>query len=292
MSRPEAEELGLVLQSAARFAREVLAGQRASGRTPCRAVAEAARLGLLHAPLAPERGGAGLGLLGQTRLVALLAETAPGFAAALAAHLSALAALEPCGGDALDRALRLPGGRASLLALVLPPVACGAAPLCVPAPEVCRRLVRLEGGGAPGDLVELHEGASAAFAPVFGEAAGAPDGLEAARLAEPGRSLGAWRVAAGLASRVRARFELLVAAAQAGNAAAALRAAVGYAGERRQTGRVLVEHQEVRAALVRMEVRLAGVTSLVECAAGAGEQALTGALPVARQARLLAAELC
>ena len=59
------------------------------------------------------------------------------------------------------------------------------------------------------------------------------------------------------------RLRVALAAVQMGNAGAARREAEQYARERVQTGRIIIEHQEVRKTLVRMETLLEAGRSLV-----------------------------
>lgn len=272
----DTEATDLIAGTAEKFSRERLGpmvAQREGKHDPAHAdrlLAEARDLGFLAAAVPEARGGMGLSPAAESVLVARLARGCAGFAATVAAHSSAVEALARLG-DAAEAAEVLRGlgdespAPPKLLALAFPeeveecdrPVSF----LCLPAPEVeaVHRVVLVDRGEAV--RVLSPRAVAGSCAPAY-PGSGLEE-LPRCRLrfdpAEAAASVG--EVARTAARAARRKLKLLLAAVQLGNAEAAQAEAVAYAQERRQTGRRIIDHQEVRRILIRSEMHLRALES-------------------------------
>ena len=268
-----------------------LAGASAPG-FPRSALGGLADLGFLWGP-APEDAGSDMEDLACVVVLAGLARTCAGFAAIVASHYAALRALLslPGGGEltarlAGDRGLGLLGvalerdvqpfdetGR-SREGGTLP----GSGPvefLALPAPDLTDAVV-LAGGGAAGDSLFLADGAALAAK------RGAPVGLSGceempvARLELAARDLEAWEdlargeCAGAARDVVVSRLKLYYSAIMYGVARDAAEYALGYARQRRQTGRPICMHQNVHKKLLETEVSNQAMASFLYRVASAG----------------------
>jgi len=140
--------------------------------------------------------------------------------------------------------------------------------ICIPAPEVCQRIILLTGEK---DAHVLNIG-SERLQPLT-------------RAIHPGSGLDEFR-SSGLklddfkatddeildnsaAAPLWRNLRVLLAAAQVGNARAATRTAWRYSEERFQTGRIIIEHQEVKRTLENMNEQTMAMFGMVRLAAGA-----------------------
>jgi alkylation response protein AidB-like acyl-CoA dehydrogenase len=229
-------------------------------------------------------------------LVRYTAEGSVALAVSLAAHGAALAALAelPAAEAPAARAL-LAAGRnghgAPLIGLAYttaighedrPGTPLRLAPID---PVRCRLLVVLDADGITlTDATAAATGARRAPALLVDE-------LPAAWVRLPPDPVGVHLTAAApeAAARARSRFLLGLAAAQLGNSAAALAIAERYAQERRQTGRLLIDHQNVRVTLVTLHVWQNAAESFLFRAA-VDRDRFSGPFDLCRQAFRFAAE--
>ena len=96
---------------------------------------------------------------------------------------------------------------------------------------------------------------------------------------------------AAMPGAILSTYELMLAAVQVGNARASLEFAVDYAQERKQTGRPIIDHQNVRATLVNMELLVNAAESFVMRAA-TDPNAFLGPHDLCRQAYGFANQVC
>jgi len=302
----ETESRRQIAETAGRFARrELLARHRGDAEAghaglPPRAVREAASLGFLAGPLPEELGGVAMDAVSETLLWEKIGEGLAGAAALMALHgagLGVLAALRevPSVRAWLEqRFLEGAGEAPALVSLAVPePVVGlerppaprllpGAGPgggtlagdfLCLPGLSGASRLVVLVPDG-PGEAavgwLDPQE-AQAVFSP--SRPGSGLDELGPGRLAFSGplpRGMEVLCRGEDASARVRralVRLRVSLAAVQTGNAAAAWAEARDYAAQRVQTGRVILEHQEVRRMLATMETRVEACRSFAYRAA-------------------------
>lgn len=216
-------------------------------------------LGFFACALPESLGGIGLDASAQVMMILRLAEQSAAYGARVAIHVAATEvfarAPEAAPPEALER----------LFALALPDPITERADqsgwLVVPSPEEADEVL----------LVDPVQGPVRIASDRFGDEAfsGRPtkwlDELGRLRFVADIASLGGQKVPvqnpADTAGAVRARLHLLVAAARFGNARAAQKAAVQYACDRIQTGRPIIDHQQVRQVLVRSEMHLLALES-------------------------------
>jgi alkylation response protein AidB-like acyl-CoA dehydrogenase len=303
-----------LVDTAERFARtELMEGrEETEGKpdVPLQVLRKARDMGFLTAPLTESFGGIELDLLSETMLWEGIARGTAGAAALMAVHstaLSALVALQevPPVQEWLGTGLTEESDPPSLTGLVIPePVMDHESPLppllredpkggkyslqgrciCLLPPPLSTRLLLLLPGEAEdawlfwlqAEQVEAHT-----------ERSWPGTGLEEmpkGRLVlsdfTPAAPVVLVRGSRGLehSQRLISSLRLALVAIQMGNAAAALHAARLYAGERVQTGRIIMGHQEVRKMITHMETLLQAGRSLSYRAA-----ACTDDLPVQQQ---------
>jgi len=277
------------------------------------ALREAAAMGLLAAPLPEDLGGAGMDALSEAILWEKMGGGLAGAAALMAFHSAGLRVLAglreapsvrawlegaflqgdaPRGPALVSLALpdpvedREPGGQAGGPGAEAPHGCRGGARgfLCLPGlPEAGRVVFLIPVGKEPAAVRWMEPREATAFFTRSHPGSGLEE-LTPGRLSLPGgaRPPGAETLCSGeeAAERVRqadARLRISLAAVQTGNAEAAWTEAREYASQRVQTGRIIVEHQEVRRMLVNMETRVQACRSFVTRAAALAERAPPGA---------------
>ncbi len=276
------DELRLIADASERFAREQLTEQGHNGQStsfPLEQLQAAQLAGFLHAPAPEQAGGIGLDVYGQTMLLSKLARGSAGFATIVATHLAALGGLASAPADTIERLIGRDDDK--LLGLAFPEWTAGGArledgkvsgQLIAPVgPEHCSvigLLVPSVDGRWQSHFVSVDK------LPVKSSPSHCGSGLDALtpiRLRLDQVELQEHSVLPANqchpGDRVMSEYKLLLAAVQVGNAKQALDDATVYATERKQTGRFIVDHQNIRAMLCNMQVLLSAAQSLVEKAA-------------------------
>ena len=274
--------------------------------------------GFRMAPLSEELGGANLDGLGRMVVIERMARGLAGPAALLAAHWAGLSALS--GQSRKDVKTWLSelgpnsGERPRLCGLAIPAVvvsetraekaalARGPASLkltgdfiCPLHPALCDRvLMVVEGVGDQAALIwecgaelsehcrEIYPGTGLLDLPL--------SGMELSGLELPAQSLlASGQEASVLAKSLRQELYLGLASAMVGNSASAADDAWNYAKERVQTGRLIIEHQEVRRMLESMKIMVEAARAMVFAAAGLTSE---DALERSRRAFTFAGSAC
>jgi len=302
----ETEELRLIVDASERFAREQLADQGHNGQSagfPLEQLQAAQGAGFLHAPAPEQAGGIGLDVYGQTILLSKLAQGSAGFATIVATHLAALGGLASAPAETIERLIgheddkllglafpewtaggaRLDGGKLSgQLIAPVGPDRCGALGLLIPSRDGQWQSHFVSVDNLPWEGLPSHCGSGLdTLTPIrlrFDEVELQQHAVLPASQCHPG-------------NRIMSEYKLLLAAVQVGNAAQALDDATVYATERKQTGRFIVDHQNIRAMLCNMQVLLSAAQSLVEKAASQTNRH-EGHFDLCRQAHCFAATVC
>ncbi len=285
----------------AAWARDNIDAERMAGRVApenfnWEIARQAGRAGFLNAPLPEDMGGAGLDALGQMVVIERMARGMAGPAAMIAAHWAGIAALLPLAANGPVRAwLAAVGeersGRPRLCGVAAPAAVTDAGPapgiaesgggkrlrgeyICPVHPALTERLMVPATDAAGRPVILLMDGA--ALAPFCHDTFPGSGLLELAmaRLRLSGYDIAAESVAAGddagdSINEMRRGMYLGLAAAMAGNAAAAAEYAWEYCGERAQTGRPIIAHQDVRRALEQMKTLVEAARAVVFSAAWA-----------------------
>jgi alkylation response protein AidB-like acyl-CoA dehydrogenase len=291
----ETEELTAAAETVARFASREIAGKvvdvQRLGRPPFprQAIERLAELGFLSLASLASLGSLGsldpvgsVGSVGAEGMPAAdllpgekpgdslmqaivllgLAQASPGFAAIVAAHYAAVQSLStlPQGATILEEI-----GESGLLGSAFPSHTDDATWICAPSPAETERTLLFLGQGEErrayllrrDDLVGKQAGESA-LEPIL--LSGCEE-MRAVRLRlAPGLIAARSPLAEGAQARQAqgrwlSQLKLGYAAALVGNARAATQEALRYTCERRQTGRVIIEHQGVRQKILAMEAR-------------------------------------
>lgn len=263
----ESEERRLFLETAKKFAawseknfdEDKLIGRTAPDRFNWEMVAQAEAAGLLLAPLAPESGGVGLDDLGRFMVLETIARGRAGAAALLALHWAALGALGagPESGRLAGLAWPSPvmeaKGEEAKAVIAGDRVVVSGEFLCPLHPAITERMVIISSdllvsaGKALRSLCrEVYPGRGLLEVPMGKIALNDFQVTSSAILARE-------RAAEEMIGKLRRELYLGLAAVMAGNAAAANDYAWQYAKERVQTGRLILEHQEVRRMLTNMQ---------------------------------------
>lgn len=257
---------------------------------PWDAIRAGGEAGFLCGPLSEEVGGGSLGIEALAVLIEKLAEGAAGPAMIFAAHLAVTATL--AGFEALKPMLSKMAEHAAdsqpfLFGVALPKTAVSldrpAIPLveekkgdlviagdfvCFPAPTSCRQVMLVTGEkDAQAALVDSDRFKA------LSEATYPGSGLE--EFSATGLKLDNFKVSddevldKSACQPLWRHLRILTASAQLGNARAAARQAWEYAGERIQTGRKIIEHQDVRRTLENMAELLSAMLGMARLAASA-----------------------
>lgn len=280
----ETEDRRALAETARKFAQAEIAPRlRLESTEPVAFPWEVARkggeAGYLSAALPEELGGIGLDPLAQALILLHLAEASAGAAAVFAVHQAAVSALPAAAAEAGIRSLlnrmtdRAASERPELWALAFPdPIA----PLhqadpgakryiSLLTPEVAGRVVVLAPEQSRVSCLEAEAVTGAIFKSYPGS------GLEelptcrlelAEKILDPAGVLQG-EAAAQACQAGRQALWLSLSAILVGNARAAARSARAYANERVQTGRLIIEHQEVRRKLETMDTLVEAGLSLV-----------------------------
>ncbi len=284
------------------FASAVREGKPAEGLWE-KSLRSSGRLGLWLGPLPAEFGGTGMDAVSCAMVVSKLAGGCAGFAAMLAVHYSALACLEPLLPEKpVEDVLKAlagagAGGMPSIISLAhaeeiagldsTVPGAANSSPhgtfLAMIDPEQAYRVVLTGAGQAvfimdPAKLLALCRSAFPGSG--LSELAVCRLDFGTGSAGVKADALVTGRKAFEAAEAAQARLKLLLSAAMFGNAEKAQMEAVAYARERRQTGRLIIDHQEVRKVLVNSEMLLKAVESfLFRAAAYSGPARVNGIMP-------------
>lgn len=281
-------------------------------------VVEAGRAGLLSAPLPEQLGGVGLGWPARMSVMDHVARGRAGAALIIAVHWAALSAFthsldgeragsilsgtsEKAGDSPWILGVALPaevseetaaparsvgGGSLSLSGEFLCPVhpaACEMVVMQVPDPDGGHALLYAPGADLAGSARESYPGSGLLEVPT-------------ARLfldefaADASMIAGRGDDAAKAAKAVRRALYLGLAAAMVGNADKAMNRAFEYAGEREQTGRLIINHQDVARMLEGMAVEVEAARGMVFAASVIED--VDEALVRARRAHLFAGGAC
>ena len=303
------EEHVMLVETVNRYARqlrETMATEHTTAEVPrWGALREARDLGLLNVAIPEAFGGLGLDRMAQALSVSGLAEGVADVAVTVAVHQCATDALSAAGEpvrSTLEGLAASEDDRPSLVGVAFPEVTASDArvidgklsgtmlsPIDV---ESCDHVV-VAGAEMEGD-------AALALFPAetlvrFRRQSYCGTGLEGfphGRLAFDGLNLGEATAVVKTpdSERLVSTFKLLLAAAQVGNARAALAGAAGYAQERKQTGRVIIDHQNVRAMVARMVMLTNAAESFVLHVA-TDDQAMVGPFDLCRQAYSFSGEV-
>lgn len=297
-------ELGPLVETALRFAKKEILGKVVNPESlekpgfPWDAIRAGGAAGFLTGPLDEENGGANLDLSALAVLVEHLAEGAAGPAAIFASHLAATTALTgaACAKPILSRiAEHCADSMPPLIGIALPATVTSldrpAIPLIVkkggdlivsgdfismPSPENCR-WVLLPSSEDNGQVFLIESDKMRSFMKPIYPGSGL-DEFHPSRIELNDFKVTDAEIISGASSNAIYRnIRLLLAAAQVGNARSAARTALEYAKERTQTGRKIIEHQEVLRMIAGMMERVDAATGLLRlaAAASAGEEADT-----------------
>lgn len=298
----ENDELGLVAGTIDDFAAKEVVGKVFDLETlakppfPRAALERLAVLGFLWGP-APEDVGSGMDDIAAVTVLSRLAGASAGFASVVAAHYAALRSVLalPDGEAVLRRAAGSRGEGLPLIGLALEshvrsrggtgaPGGDRTAPsgprnaaryVVVPAPAEADMVVLFTGAGADESMV-LETGAGVSR---FEESAiplSGCDEMPVSRLSIPAGAFDGEKVVATGADAAVGRgamvssLKLYYSAVMHGAARAAAADALGYAQQRRQTGRAIIFHQNVYKKLVEMETKNQSVASFLYRAAFGG----------------------
>jgi hypothetical protein len=300
----ETEDRRTMVETARKFAQaEIVPRLHLESTEPVAFPWEVARkggeAGYLSGTLSEELGGIGLDPLAQALILLHLAEGSAGAAAIFAVHQAAVSALQSGAAEIGVRSMlnrmtdQAASERPELWALAFPdpiapwhPAEPGAKRyISLLTPEVAGRVVVLalepsrvsclKAEAAAGAVVRSYPGSGLEEFPTCR--------LELAeKILDPAVVLQG-EAAAQAGQAARQALWLLLSAILVGNARAAARSARAYANERVQTGRVIIEHQEVRRKLDTMDMLIEAGLSLVTRTAGRLSE---GGLEPARQCYL------
>lgn len=211
--------------------------------------------GFLVAPAPEELGGVGLDLASQVEVVASLAKGSTELATVLAIHLAALNALLE-GGETFRQIL------SERLATPVFGLLLGAdndQAQALIAPQLCQLVVGIRGASLAVFLpTTLPAGEG------FDSCGRGLKGLSSRRFRMSGRLEPlASQESPLVVQTAHSRLKLLLAAVQVGNARAATEDALAYAQDRWQTGRMIIDHQNVRSMLTRMDLLVNVASSFV-----------------------------
>ena len=239
-------------------------------------------LGFLWGP-APEKIGSGMDGITSVVILSKLAETSAGLAAIVATHYAALGSilaapgglsvLEGICGDGTRRG-GLPLLGISLESDVVPTGGSSGRTSCraIPAPEKSDRTVIFRGRG-PVAKVRIANGPGISQYGVTGSSLPGCDEMPTIELVVPETALADLDVIASGQDAIVAldalisSLKLNYSAVMQGAARSATAYALNYAGERRQTGRAIIHHQNVRKKLVEMEIKNQSMASFLYRAA-------------------------
>ena len=303
----ETEARRQIAETADRFARKELANtfkhilETKEPEIPWEAIRSAGKMGLLTGPLPEEQGGIGLDGLSEAVLWDRIASGLAGAATLMAFHAAGLQILAELAEDvpALRTWMEIDlfqeqVEKPPLLGLVFPePVGdCGISALpcltrekgeaggevqgsflCIPSPHAVSRLLFLFPGAGRDASLFWTESTAAADCFTQSYPGSGLEEIPKGRLSFPDLTVLPGEVlchgdhASRLIQRVFNRLRIALAAIQTGNADSALQEARAYAQERFQTGRMIIEHQEVRKMLTHMETQVQACRSFVYRAA-------------------------
>lgn len=259
---------------------------------PWEAVRAGGEAGFLNGPLGEEVGGASLKLDALAVLIEKLAEGAAGPAIIFAAHLAVTATL--AGFEALKPMLSKMAEHSAdsqpfLFGVALPRTAVSldrpAIPLvevkkgdltitgdfvCFPSPSSNRR-VMLVAGEKEAYAALADSDRVKSFSEVVYPGSGLTEFTTAELKLEKFRASDDEVLDKSVCRPLWRHLRVLLAAAQVGNARAAAHSAWEYAKERIQTGRRIIEHQEVRRMLEGMAEQVDAMSGMLRLAAGAPE---------------------
>jgi len=291
-------ELGPLLETAERFATKEILGKVVKldsldkPEFPWDAVRAGGDAGFLCGPLDEDLGGANLNLSAMAALVEKLAEGAAGPVAIFAVHLAATAALTRL--DAARPMLEKMAGHSTdaqpfLFGVALPktavPIDRPAVPavdeeggdlavtgdfMCLPSPEVCRRVVALT-GEKDAHVLNVESERLEPVADSVYPGSGLDEFRSAGLKLDDFKATDDEVLDKSVSEPLWRNLRVLLAAVHVGNARAATRTAWRYAEERIQTGRKIIEHQEVRRMLETMTGQMEAMLGMVRLAAGAPE---------------------
>ncbi|HUT55320.1 MAG TPA: acyl-CoA dehydrogenase family protein [bacterium] len=304
----ESEDRAMFADTAAKFAAwarenidaEHMAGRAAPENFTWEIARQAGRAGFLHAPLPEDMGGAGLDALGRMVVIERMARGLAGPAAMLAAHwagMSALVALMEHGpvrawlgalGEAAESdrpglcGVAVPAAVVDTGSTVSPEIVESERGLILHGEYICpvhpaltdRLIVPITAADGRREILGIDGAALASSCRETFPGSGLLE-LPMARLRfagydiDPQSVLAAGAIAEEAVSEMRRGLYLGLAAAMAGNAAAAAEYAWDYAGERVQTGRPIRAHQDVRRALEQMKTMAEAARAMVFTAAAA-----------------------
>ena len=289
-----AEETRMVAQTAEKFARAELGSlsNEEDPDFPTDQLATASEIGLLHCSAPEEAGGIELDLLGQTLLLAELAEGSAGFAAIVATHLTGLTTATESLAEELSLLLGA-DNEPMLIGLGLPEWTAGGATIadgvitgsliCPLHPKLCRWMVLEAPTTDTGWQRVLCEADSLVEQSEPSYCGTGLEELPRARIRLAGARFEKTLNPGG--PKIASLYKLLLSAVAVGNARRALFEAVEYAKERIQTGRPIIEHQNVRSMAIASEIELRAAESFVVRAATDGSVS-TGHMDLYRQAFL------
>ncbi|MBU1669608.1 MAG: acyl-CoA/acyl-ACP dehydrogenase [Actinobacteria bacterium] len=248
---------------------------------PRPAIDKFSELGFLWG-LAPEDLGSGMDRITTVVILSELAKTCAGFASIVACHYSAVdAVLSVPGGLSVLEAACAGSGPMPLFGVCVPDRVLGTREgsdscLAMPAPDKVDRVVVLTGSDPGARLLVASGGELRAFVAEKVGLSGC-DEMPAARLTLPDTIPEVFEVHASGADAGRGHavlvssLKLYFSAIMQGAARSATAYALGYAKERRQTGRPIVFHQNVYKKLAEMETANQAMASFLFRAACNGE---------------------
>lgn len=290
----ENEELALIYDTIATFSAQEVEGKVVDlerlekPEFPRAAIDKLCDLGFLWGP-APEDIGSGMNDITTVVLLSKLAETSAGFAAIVASHYAAVAAILSapngfeileglCGGNgsrggkppllgvALERDIELNEGPADNRSYV-----------AIPAPDKVEGTVLFRGRG-PDAKMTIADSPGPGSDPGPGHGTNLPgcDEMPTASLSIPDAVVGDLEAIAAGDDAAAARdvlissLKLYYSAVMQGAARSATAYALDYAEKRLQTGRAIIHHQNVRKKLLEMEIKNQSMASFLYRAASNG----------------------
>ena len=290
------KELDALVETARRFAKKEILGKVVKLDSlekpafPWEAIQSGGEAGFLTGPLDADLGGADLGLDAMAVLVEHLAEGATGPAAIFATHLAAVTKLaDRPGAKALleQMAEHCADEKPFLFGVALPatavPLDRPASPivedrngdleitgdfLCLPSPDLCRHV--LVATGEKADYLAVLDGEKLRPYSFDAYPGSGLDEFHPAGLKLDGvKATDDEVIGSAPAATLYRDIRVLLSAAQVGNARAAANYAFEYAHERVQTGRKIIEHQQVRKMIEGMFEKVEAAMGSVRLAANA-----------------------
>ncbi len=260
------------------------------------AVREALELGLLDCALPAESGGIELALAHQITLIQAASRASAAFGCTLAVHLAVVQTFHQAGLSsqlptinqaAKDRQQR------PLLGIAVQSLFAGRVDqadqnhgdfITLLPLEQCTCLL----------IADRNDNAlrmlTAAEMPTDNDKAFCGSGLEQLQLSQILDTVSGQSITGVSANDLLDNLQLFLAAAQTGNAHAAIEQAMAYTAERKQTGRAIQEHQNVRAILMRNAVQLNAAAAFVDHTANR-EDRQKGAYNLCRQSYVFSGEV-